>query len=156
VKLTVTAGQELVADTDTPTGPLDTVVGLWDSAGNLLAANDDSGGTLDSFLRFSFTVSGTYYLMVSASASARCSRRPVRLGQRARLGQRGTVRPDRDRRRAGPRLLRHRPAGRRHGRRIGQGRRHRSGVPRPGGRVIMDSQQDASFLFPPESPLPRR
>ena len=53
-------------DTDTPTGPLDTVVALYDAAGTIgCASNDDSGGTLDSFLQFNFTVTGTYFVMIS-------------------------------------------------------------------------------------------
>jgi len=65
LKITATAGQGLTIDTDTPTGPLDTVVALYDAAGTRLASNDDSGGTLDSFLQFNFTVSGTYFVMIS-------------------------------------------------------------------------------------------
>jgi hypothetical protein len=65
LKITATAGQGLTIDTDTPTGPLDTVVALYSSTGTILANNDDSGGTLDSFLQFTFTASGTYYVMIS-------------------------------------------------------------------------------------------
>ncbi len=61
------AGTQLVGDTDTPTGPLDTVLGLYNSTGTLIAVNDDEGfPNLDSLLRFRIPADGTYYLMVSS------------------------------------------------------------------------------------------
>ena len=155
VKITATAGQELVADTDTPTGPLDTVVGLWDSAGNLIAANDDSGGTLDSFLRFTFTVSGTYYLDVAGFGFGTVfPEDPFDSGSGLGSGSEGpydltvtVAAPDRDFYAIdlqGGDTVGASVTG------TGIGLVYRD----PSGRVIMDSQQDASFLFPPESPLP--
>lgn len=62
----VKAGLSLTADIDTPTGDLDSVVGLYDSTGELIAVNDDEGfPNLDSLLRFRFPKDGTYYLLVS-------------------------------------------------------------------------------------------
>jgi hypothetical protein len=58
------AGQRFVADIDTPTGSLDSIVVLWDAAGNAIAANDDSGG-LDSLLTFTLPADGDYFLMVA-------------------------------------------------------------------------------------------
>lgn len=59
-----TAGQTIVVDTDTPTGPLDTVVVLYDAAGNALATNDDDSG-LDSKVLYTVDASATYYAMVT-------------------------------------------------------------------------------------------
>jgi hypothetical protein len=62
----VPAGQELTADIDTPSGALDSVVGLYDATGELIAVNDDEGfPEVDSLLRFRTPAAGTYYLMVS-------------------------------------------------------------------------------------------
>jgi hypothetical protein len=58
------AGQSFFADIDTPTGDLDSIVVLWDAAGNPIAANDDSDG-LDSFLTVTLPADGDYFLMVA-------------------------------------------------------------------------------------------
>jgi hypothetical protein len=66
-KLTIGAaglGETMTADIDTPTGSLDSMVALYDADGTQIAFNDDSGG-LDSFLTFTFTETGDYYLMVT-------------------------------------------------------------------------------------------
>ena len=63
--ITATAGQNLTIDTDTPVGPLDSVVALYDAAGTRLASNDDSGGTLDSLLQLTIPATGTYFVMIS-------------------------------------------------------------------------------------------
>jgi Bacterial pre-peptidase C-terminal domain len=61
------AGQVLSADVDTPaSSPLDSVVILWDAAGHALAANDDSGSSLDSLLTFTLPADGDYYVSVVA------------------------------------------------------------------------------------------
>jgi len=60
------AGTQLTADIDTPTGPLDSVLGLYNAAGQLIAANDDEAfPNVDSLLRFRIQADGTYYLLVS-------------------------------------------------------------------------------------------
>lgn len=59
-----TAGDVLVVDTDTPVGPLDTMVIVYDAAGEIVAFNDDSG-ELDSLVEFSVPVDGTYYAAVT-------------------------------------------------------------------------------------------
>ena len=155
LKLTVTAGQELVADTDTPVGPLDTVLALWDSAGNLLAANDDSGGTLDSFLRFSFAASGTYYLMVSGFGFGTIfPDDPFDSGSGFGTGSEGpydltvtVAAPDRDF------YAMDLQGGDTVGASVvGAGVELR--IRDASGKLVMDSEQDASFLFPPEAPLP--
>lgn len=62
-KLTADAGDVITVTTATPTGLLDTVVLLYDTAGNLLASNDDFSG-LDSRLQYKAPASGTYYAAV--------------------------------------------------------------------------------------------
>jgi hypothetical protein len=58
------AGQRLLADIDTPTGPLDSILVLWDAAGNAIAANDDSDG-FDSLLNVTLPADGDYFVMVA-------------------------------------------------------------------------------------------
>lgn len=59
------AGQFILADVDTPTGGLDPYIALYDDAGVIIAENDDSDG-LDSFLSVSVPAPGAYYLAVFA------------------------------------------------------------------------------------------
>jgi hypothetical protein len=66
VKVTAAAGEQIVADIDTPEGSLDSFLGLWDAAGTLIAVNDDSGGSLDSHLEFVVTADGDYSISVGA------------------------------------------------------------------------------------------
>jgi hypothetical protein len=55
------------------TGPMDTVIFLYDASGNLLAVNDDGSGGLDagsssgldSFLQYTFAAPGTYVIAVA-------------------------------------------------------------------------------------------
>jgi len=61
-----TAGKQLSVATSTPTGALDTVVVLYDPTGKVLASNDDSNGTLDSTLVYDVPSTGTVYAMVAA------------------------------------------------------------------------------------------
>lgn len=66
-RLEAAVGQIIFVDTDTPV-PLvgvDTAVGIYDSAGDLLAFNDDDFQTFDSFLEFTAPATGTYFVIVS-------------------------------------------------------------------------------------------
>ena len=66
-RLEAAAGQWIAVDTDTPV-PLegvDTAVGIYDSAGNLLAFNDDDFETFDSFLFVEAPATDTYFVIVS-------------------------------------------------------------------------------------------
>jgi len=72
----VTAGQILTADIDTDPESLlflDSFLVIWDSAGNLLAFNDDDasgiGPSVDSFLYFVAPADGTYYISVGSFGS---------------------------------------------------------------------------------------
>jgi Ca2+-binding RTX toxin-like protein len=70
-RLEAAAGQLISVDTDTPVPlvGLDTIVGVLDSTGHLLAFNDDDGVTFDSFLRFAAPTTGTYFVLVAGAAS---------------------------------------------------------------------------------------
>jgi len=62
-----TAGQRLTVDIDTPTGPLDSILILWDAAGNAVALNDDddTGISLDSKISVSLPAAGDYFVAVA-------------------------------------------------------------------------------------------
>ncbi|GAA2610931.1 hypothetical protein GCM10010399_47260 [Dactylosporangium fulvum] len=155
VKITASAGQQLVAAVDTPTGSLDPVVGLYDAAGELVATDDDGGPGLDSLLDFSVTTSGTYYLIVSGfgvgtvfpadpfdsgSGLGSGSEGPYNLGVRLAFPDRDFFAVDLA---AGDVLG---------GSVTGVGTRLT--VRDPSGRIVFGSEQDASFIYAPSSPLP--
>ncbi|WP_250035199.1 PPC domain-containing protein [Paractinoplanes maris] len=64
-KLTAPAGKVLTLSTATPTGPLDTVLQLFKPDGTLVAVNDDFSG-VDSRIVHRVTTTGDYYLAVAA------------------------------------------------------------------------------------------
>lgn len=66
-RIVASAGQRLAFDIDTPpSGGLgDSYLRLFDAAGNQIAYNDDGAGGLDSYLDWTFTADGTYYIGVS-------------------------------------------------------------------------------------------
>ena len=78
---TVTAGQRLSFDIDRPDTPvLDSVIRLFDSSGNQLAGgfNNDGRGpgepaSVESYLEYTFTNSGTFYVGVSGSPNTNYS-----------------------------------------------------------------------------------
>jgi hypothetical protein len=63
------AGAKLVVDIDTPTSDLDSVVILWDAAGNPLAANDDFQ-SVDSLLSMALPAAGDYFVSVVGFGSS--------------------------------------------------------------------------------------
>ncbi|SNY40916.1 PPC domain-containing protein [Paractinoplanes atraurantiacus] len=64
-KITAPAGKVLTLSTATPTGPLDTVLQLFAPDGTVLAVNDDFTG-LDSRITYRVTTGGDFYLAVAA------------------------------------------------------------------------------------------
>ncbi|MCO8269911.1 PPC domain-containing protein [Actinoplanes sp. TRM 88003] len=64
-KLTAPAGKVLTLSTATPTGPLDTVLQLFTPDGTLVAVNDDFSG-VDSRIVYRVPATGDYYLAVAA------------------------------------------------------------------------------------------
>jgi V8-like Glu-specific endopeptidase len=67
-----TAGSVIQVDTDMPGSTLDTIVRLFDSSGTQLDVSDDDVGPVpeytirESFFEYTITVTGTYYLGISA------------------------------------------------------------------------------------------
>ena len=49
--------------------PVDTLVALWSSSGALIELNDDSAGTLDSYLEVTAPATDTYFAMVTGCCS---------------------------------------------------------------------------------------
>ncbi|MEV4756422.1 PPC domain-containing protein [Micromonospora sp. NPDC049559] len=64
-RITGTAGKTLTVDVDTPPDTLDSFVVLYDAAGEVVAYNDDSPTGLDSLLTHRFAATGTYYVLVA-------------------------------------------------------------------------------------------
>lgn len=74
-RFTVTAGQRLSFDIDRPSGSLDSYIRLFNSSGAQIAFNDDGptpgeASSRESYLSFTFTTAGTYYLGVSSFGNA--------------------------------------------------------------------------------------
>ncbi|GAA0807646.1 PPC domain-containing protein [Spirilliplanes yamanashiensis] len=64
-RIAATAGQVIVVDVDTPASDLDSIVVLYDAAGAPVARNDDVGLDRDSYLRFPVPAPGPYFLVVA-------------------------------------------------------------------------------------------
>ena len=68
--LDLRAGDQLMVDIDTPDAgeALDTIVVVFDAAGNFLTLNDDNiaAGELDSLLRFRSFLGGRHYVLIGA------------------------------------------------------------------------------------------
>lgn len=67
---TVTAGQRVAIDLDRPAGSLDSYFRLFNGSGTQLASNDDGptpgeSSSYESYLEYTFSSAGTYYLGVS-------------------------------------------------------------------------------------------
>jgi hypothetical protein len=65
-KLSAVAGELVTIQTATPTGALDTLVALYTPDGTLVASNDDFGGGFDSKLVYAAPATGVYYAVVAA------------------------------------------------------------------------------------------
>jgi hypothetical protein len=154
-KITANAGQVLTADTDLPAGSLDSVVVLYDSTGEVIASDDDGGEGLTSLLQFEFTATGTYYVMVSGfGVGTILPRDPFDSGSGLGTGSTGAyaltitvVTPDRDA------FAVDLAAGDVVGASV-TGAGARLVVRDETGREVMGSEQDASFIYSPNAPLP--
>ena len=149
----VAAGQTILIDVDTPVGPLDSFVALYDATGALLAVNDDSPGSADSLLQLVAPAAGDYYVSIggypasiladpfdSASGPGSTSEGPYEL----RIG----VDPN-DVDHFGFEL----EAGDILGAAI-SGAGTRLELYAPDGELRVGSSQDVTFIHPPTSPLP--
>ncbi|TDD59989.1 hypothetical protein E1263_12890 [Kribbella antibiotica] len=68
-QVTGQAGETLTVSTDGSPASTNTVVGLYDAAGQLLASDDDSGAGALSKLQYPLTASGTYYVVVAGKSA---------------------------------------------------------------------------------------
>ena len=138
------------ASTSTPWSigsPLDPFVVVWDSAGTLLAFNDDFD-SLDSFVSYTAPAAG-YLLRVGRRLSEPGTDRSLRFVLGLRLRQRGVLRRHDRAQLRRRRLLQHRSRCRRRHRR----RRDRRAEPSCGCMIPplaqrIGSQQDAGFIVP--------
>ena len=145
------AGKDLTVDIDTPVGELDSMVAVFDATGAVVAFNDDADG-LDSFLTYPFTADGEYTVMVtgfpvlpedpfdSGSGTGAASEGPYNVA--ITMGE-----TDLDfyavRLRKGDVL----------GASV-EGSAARLAIHDPSGADVHGSTQDATFIFPAETPLP--
>lgn len=152
-KLTARAGNQIVADTSGSS--VDTVVGVYNEAGELLDADDDSGTGTASLLNFQVPENGNYYVaVVGYTSRGPFPNDPTDSGSGnggAGKGNYslkiGTYAVDRD----------FYSFNLKPGDVIGStvtGAPEKLTIHRPDGTEMMGSQQDASSYFPPESPLP--
>ncbi|MFD7154342.1 PPC domain-containing protein [Kribbella sp. NPDC059898] len=69
-KLSGTAGQTVTVSTAGSAASTNTVVGLYDGSGVLLASDDNSGGGLAGKLTYALTATGDYYVVVAGESAA--------------------------------------------------------------------------------------
>jgi hypothetical protein len=146
------AGQQLTVGTS---GDLDTVLVLYDATGEIVASDDDGGPGLSSLLTFTIPATGDYFLMVAGyGLGTVLPEDPFDSGSGLGAGKEGAyglaaqlVFPDLDFYAVD--LV----AGDVLGASV-TGAGIRLSVRDPGGRVVFGSEQDASFIYAPSSPLP--
>ncbi|MFY1674398.1 PPC domain-containing protein [Plantactinospora sp. WMMB334] len=151
-EVTGTAGRTLTVDIDTPTGALDPVVLLYTADGELIDLNDDSPEGLDSLLVHQFAADGTYYVAVIGFPTL--PEDPFDSGSGGGAGSEGPYQvtistADQDTDFFAVRL--------RPGDVLGasvEGSAAEITVFDPDGREVHGSAQDATALYPPNSPLP--
>jgi hypothetical protein len=152
-KLTITdVGDAVTVNMATPSGPLDTIVSLYNAAGDEIAFNDDRApGNFDSLLTFQFTEAGDYFVAVAgylnfqadpfdpASGDGADSEGPYNIDIRV-------ARPDLD----------FYSVELRKGDIIGASMvgATKVAIYDPAGREVHGSEQDATFIYPASSPLP--
>ncbi len=154
-KIEATAGERLTVDTGATS--LDTVVGIYDAAGTLLAVDDDSGPGLSSYLTYDVSAAGTYYAIITTyKAGGPFPNDPMDSGSGNGVGREGNyglslsrTKVDRD----------FYAVWLRPGDVLGgvarKGTANELTVYRPDGTEMVGGQYtDASSLYPPESPLP--
>jgi hypothetical protein len=149
------AGQQFDVDIDTEAASaVDTVVAVWDAAGNALAVNDDDGQTFDSRLSFRLPAAGDYFVSVAGFGPSPLPNDPFDSGSGDGVGSEGayTVTFGLDAQdvdyysvdlRAGDVL----------GGSVTGGGTELT-VYDPSRRERIGSRQDASFIYPASSPLP--
>ncbi|MEU7867436.1 hypothetical protein [Dactylosporangium sp. NPDC049140] len=152
IKVHGRAGQQLSAGTS---GTTDTVVGLYDATGEIVAADDDGGPGLLSLLNFTIPATGDYFLMIAGYGLGTVfPADPFDSGSGLGAGREGAygldvslAYPDLDFYAVD--LVAGDVLG---GSVTGVGTRLT--VREPGGKIVFGSEQDASFIYAPASPLP--
>ncbi len=152
------AGLMITVDT-TATAEVDTVLAIYDSAGELLAANDDAFVEPNFFasrLTFGVPADGTYYVVVGGfSVEGSLPEDPTDSGSGAGFGAEGQyqisiISSDLDRDYYALRLVKGDVIGA-----VGYGTASNLRIWRPDGKQMVGAENvDASFLYAPESPLP--
>jgi hypothetical protein len=153
-KVTVTqTGEALTAEIDTPVGALDSMLALFDATGELVAFNDDVRPLdLDSLLTYSFTATGDYYLAVTGYNVLPADPFDPASGDGA--GSEGAYNLVLDVARAD---VDYYAVQLRKGDVLGTsvtGSPARITLYDTAGREVHGSDQDATFIYPPNSPLP--
>ncbi|WP_426503694.1 hypothetical protein ACPPVO_39575 [Dactylosporangium sp. McL0621] len=152
IKVHGRAGQQLSAGTS---GTTDTVIGLYDATGEIVAADDDGGPGLLSLLNFTIPATGDYFLMIAGYGLGTVfPADPFDSGSGLGAGREGAygldvslAYPDLDFYAVD--LVAGDVLG---GSVTGVGTRLT--VREPGGKIVFGSEQDASFIYAPASPLP--
>lgn len=153
-KLVATKGDKLTVDTR-GTDTVDTVVGIYNSAGELLAVNDDAGGdTLSSLLGFPVPATGTYYALVAGYGETSLPPDPNDSGSGEGGNDEGTYQLKIT---AGPYDTDYYAVDLAKGDVLGAtvtGALSLAVFRPDGGRMVTSVQNDASSVYPPSSPLP--
>jgi hypothetical protein len=145
-------GEVLEVDINTPTGRLDSMVAVFNAAGQEVALNDDSGGSLDSFLRYKFRATGNYYVMTTGFFAF--PNNPFRSGSGSGAASQG---PYRVRISMGEDDVDFYAVQLSEGDVLGasvEGSAAEVTVWDPGSVNVHGSDQDATFILPMDSPLP--
>ena len=150
--VTLEAGESLTAAVDTPDSALDPMVFLWDDAGELVAFDDDGGPGFDSLLSYTAAAGGTYYVMATGYSAVPDD--PFDSGSGDGAGSEGQFDLTLS---VGFLDVDVYAVELEDGDVLGtvlSGGAEMVGVLDPSGDLVMGSQQDASALYPAESPLP--
>ena len=148
------AGEQLTVDIDTPQGELDSIVVLFDAAGNFVALNDDNiaAGELDPLLTYRAFAGGRFYVLVGGWDTFL----PDPFDSSSGFGA-GSEGPYDITITAGPAdddvYAVHLRAGDVLGTSVA-GAAAQIGIFDPAGTLVMGSAQDASGAYPAQSPLP--
>jgi hypothetical protein len=144
-------GEAIVVDTNTPTGDLDTMVIVYNSAGEEVAFNDDFD-SLDSFVSYTVTEADTYYVFVTGFFSVPTD--PFDSGSGTGADSEGPYEVTIS---AAEVDIDYYAVRLRKGDVLGtsvEGSAATLTLVDPHGVNVHGSQQDATFILPPESPLP--
>ena len=154
-RVSAPAGAKITVDIDAQSigSSLDSVVGIYNSAGILLDFNDDSGGTLDSFLSFTAPTTDDYFVVVRGFGSGFQSD-PFDSSSGGGVGSTGTyfVTIGLDEVNEDFFAVDLQP-GDIFGANVGGGATHLT-FRDPSGSELIGSGQDATFVHPAASPLP--